>query len=101
MGTKEALIQGPSTQIQQIMQKGQHIQQKCTKKKNIQHNNQPLQGPSTQIPQTSFKLSPQKNQKGTSLIFDFPSTKTHHNNQHLSFFQQSLKKELTENFLVV
>ena len=99
MGTKEALLQGPRTQIQQIMQKGQHIQQKCIKKTNIQHNNQPLgtqHTDSTNIFQTfTTKTHHNKNpsQQPTSLLFDFPSTKTHHNNQHLSFFQQSLKKK--------
>jgi hypothetical protein len=32
-------------------------------------------------------------QQPTSLLFDFPSTKTHHNNHNTSFFQQSLKKK--------
>ena len=99
VGTKKALLQDPEHKFNKSCKKGNTFNKNVTKRQKFNTITTPTGTPHTdsinifQIFTTKTYHNKNPSQQPTSLLFDFPSTKTHHNNQHLSFFQQSLKKK--------
>jgi hypothetical protein len=92
-GPKRHSYRDPAHRFNKLCKKGNTFNKNVPKRQTFNTTTNPYKDPAHRFHKHLSNFHHKKS-KRNSPKFDFPSTETHHNNQHLSFFQKAKKKEI-------